>query len=46
MKIRKLLEEKVFKLGDVATLNLWGHFMDGVLEAYDEVCGRKKGEGK
>ena len=36
-------EEKVIELVDVGAPNLWGHFMDGVLEACDEVCGKKSG---
>ena len=43
MKIRKRLEEKVIKLVDVGSPNLWGHFKDGVLKACDEVCGKKRG---
>ena len=38
VKIRKLFEEKVTELVDVGAPNLWGQFMDGVLEACDEVC--------
>ena len=41
-KIRKRFEEKVIELVDVGTPNLWGHFKDGVLEACDEVCGKKR----
>ena len=41
--IRKTFKEKVIRLVDVGAPNLWGHFRDGVLKAYDEVCGKKKG---
>ena len=40
VKIRKRFEEKVTKLVD-GVPNLWGHFNDGVLEACDDVCGKK-----
>ena len=39
MKIR--FEERVIKLVDVGAPNLCRHFKDGVLEACDEVCGKK-----
>ena len=42
VKIRKGFEEKVSKLVDVGAPNLWGHFMDGVLMACEEVCGWKR----
>ena len=45
VKIRKRFDEKVTELVDVGAPNLWGHFMNGVLESGDEVCwkifGRK-----
>ena len=41
MKIRKQFFEKVIKLVDVGAANLWGNFKDGVLNACDEVCGKK-----
>ena len=41
VKIRKLFEAKVIKLGDIATSNLWGHFKDGVLKECFELCGQK-----
>ena len=25
---------------------MWGHFKDGILKAYDEVCGKKRGRSK
>ena len=43
VKIRKQFEDKVIKLVDVGAPNLWEHFMDGVLRACDEVCGKKGG---
>ena len=43
VKIRKRFAEKVTKLVDVGAPNLCGHFKDGVLEACDEVCGKKRG---
>ena len=39
-KIRKLFDEKVIELAVVGMQNLWGRFKDGVLETYDEVCGK------
>ena len=41
--IRKRLEEKVTELVDVGAPDLWGHFKDGVLKAYDDVGGKKRG---
>ena len=43
VKIRMRFEEKVTKLVDVGTPNLFGHFKDGVSKACDEVCGKKRG---
>ena len=43
VKIRKQFEERVIKLVDVGAPDLWGHFMDGVSKACDEVCGKKRG---
>ena len=43
MKIRKLFEEKVIKLVDVGVTSLWRHFKNGVIQACDEVCGKKWG---
>ena len=43
VKIRKRFEEKVIKLFDFGAPNLWGHFIDGDLEACDEVCVKKRG---
>ena len=39
VKIMKLFEEKVIKLGDFGAPNLWGHLNDGVLK----VCWKKGG---
>ena len=41
--IRVRFYGKIIKLVNFAVPSLWGHFRDGVLEACDEVCG-KKGE--
>ena len=35
LMIRKRFEEKVIKLVDIGAPNLWGLFMDGVLETSD-----------
>ena len=43
VKIRKKFEENVIELVDVGAPILWRHFKDGVLEACDEVCGKKMG---
>ena len=43
VKIRKQFDKEVTKFVDLVALNLWGHFKDGVLEACDEVCGKKGG---
>ena len=43
VKIRKRYVENVIELFDIGDPNLWGYFMDAVLEACDEVCGKKKG---
>ena len=42
MKIRKQFEEEVTELFDVEAPHLWGHFKDGVLNACDYVCGKKR----
>ena len=42
VKIMKPFGEKVVKLVDIEVANLWGHFKDGVLMAFDEVCGKKR----
>ena len=39
--IRKRFEENVIELVHLGTSNVWGHFKDGVLDACDEVCGKK-----
>ena len=44
VKIKKPFEEKVIELVDVGVLNLSGHFKDEVLEACDEVCGKRMEE--
>ena len=43
VKIRKQCDVKVTELVDVGASIVWGHFMDGVIEACEEVCGRKRG---
>ena len=35
--------KNVIELVDVRAPNFWGHFKDGILEAGDEVCGKKSG---
>ena len=42
LKIRKQFEEKVIKLVDVGAPYLLGYFMDRILRACDEVCGKKR----
>ena len=46
MKIRKQFEENVTDLVNVGVPNLWGHIMEGVLKVCDEVCGKKRKEGR
>ena len=43
VEIRKSFEEKVIKLVDIRAPNLCGHFKNGILQACDEVCGKKRG---
>ena len=43
LKTRKQFKEKVIKLVDVRSPNLWGHSKDGVLKACGKVCGKKSG---
>ena len=43
VKIRKRFKEKLIKLLDVGAPNLWGHFKDGVFQACDYMCGKKRG---
>ena len=42
VKTRKRFKEKVTELINDRAPNLRGYFKDGVLEARDEVCGRKR----
>ena len=42
VKNGKRFQEKVIKLVDVGVPNLCGHFKNAVLEACDEVCGKKR----
>ena len=39
----KKIIRKVTKLVDVQASNLCGHFKDGIIKAYDEVCEKKRG---
>ena len=43
VKIKKRFEEKVITLVDDRAPNLWRHFKNGVLKAYDEECWKKRG---
>ena len=43
LKTGKRFEEKVVKLVDVGTPNLWGYVWDRLLKGCDEVCGKKRG---
>ena len=43
VKIRKRNNEKVTKLVDVGAPSLWGHHQHGVIDAGDELCGKKQG---
>ena len=43
VKIRMRFNKNVIKLDDVVTPHLWGHFKNGVLKAFSEVCGKKMG---
>ena len=45
-KISKRFDENVTELVDVGAPNLRGHFKDGILRAFDEVCGKKRGGRK
>ena len=40
---RARFEGRVGELVSTDTPDLWKCFMEGVLKAYDEVCGKKKG---
>ena len=42
VEIMKQFKEKVIMLVDVGAPYFLGHFRDGVLKAYDEVCGKKR----
>ena len=35
--------KNVIELADVGAPNLWGHIKDEILEAYDELWGRRAG---
>ena len=39
-EMQEKFERKVEELVDVETTNLWESFRDGVLKAYDELCGK------
>ena len=41
-KIRNRFKEKVIELADIGISKLCEHFKDGVLEACDEMCDRKR----
>ena len=43
VEIRKRFEGRLTELVGVGAPNLCGHIEEGVLEASDEVCGRKRG---
>ena len=38
-----MILKKVIELVDVGAPNLWGHFKDGVINACDGVCLKKRG---
>ena len=45
-EVREKFEKRVEELVDVETTNLWKSFRDGVLKAYNELCGKKKDSQK
>ena len=43
--ITKKFEERVVKLVDTDSMDLWGSYKNGVLQACDEMCGKRKVRG-
>ena len=45
-KIKQKFEERVVELVDTDSMDLWGSYKNGVLQKYDELCGKftKRGE--
>ena len=41
--MRAGFQERVKELVDVDVPNVWNAFQNGILKAFDEVCGNKKG---
>ena len=41
-EMQEKFERRVEELADVKTTNLWKFFIDGVVKACDELCGKKK----
>jgi len=41
-EVQEKFEKRVGELVDVEKTNLWESFRDGVLEACNEICGKKK----
>ena len=44
-EIKEKFEERIGKLVDIDSKDLWGSYKNGVLKAYDELCGKTKARG-
>ena len=44
-EIKEKFQERIGKLVDIDSKDLWGSFKDGVLKACDELCGKTKARG-
>ena len=44
-KIKQKFEERVVELLDTDSMDLWGSYKNGVLQASDELCGKTKERG-
>ena len=41
---KKKFDERVVELVDTDSMDLWGSYKNGVLQACDELCGKTKGK--
>ena len=44
-ELKEKFEERVVELVDTDSMNLWGSYMNEVLQACEELCGKTKGRG-
>ena len=44
-EIKEKFEEREVELVDTDSMDLWGSYKNGVLQACDELCGKTNGRG-